>query len=94
MCIRDRPLSDVVAIQDVGMNSSIVQQSIYGVGHRTFSTTAETSEPQDGSLVAIQLLALLVADTLIMPCDIGRFLVGHDFLIHSGELVVKTGQTI
>jgi hypothetical protein len=59
------------------MLATLVQFVVDRIGDRAFATGGQTGEPQDGSLMPVQLATLFLGDGVCVPGHIGGLLLGH-----------------
>jgi hypothetical protein len=76
-CVEAVP--DVVAVEHETANSQRVQLVVHQVRHGALAAAAETRQPHDTSLVAIEGLAILPGNGVLVPNDV-------NLLAHRGAL--------
>ncbi len=63
-------VADVVAIEKEAVDAQLMELVIDHVGHRALAAAAQSREPHDAASMAVQGLALLSADMMLMPGDV------------------------
>jgi hypothetical protein len=63
-------VADVVSVEQAGVDSALVEDSVYRVGDGALATPTESREPNDATSVSHQSLAVGPGDLMFMPDDL------------------------
>jgi len=79
--VRVEAVADVVAVQDVGESTALVEGLLGGHGDRALARAGESREPDRAAALAEHGLAIVTAHLPLVPRDVGRLRLTHFALL-------------